>query len=120
MTLEVPKGDELEISFSLNYKLAAVARRPDKDRFAYVVLHFFTPAGGKNKDAVAPSWCTPHRIKVTKDDQPVTFHAVLHDPQGGIVFDRGETWGIAARYVSEQDEQPEPHYELPLYTFKVV
>jgi hypothetical protein len=114
--LDVAFNDELEIAFTLEYSMAAVARRPDKATFEFVELLFFCNAANKVQEA--PQWCSPHRIKVTQDNQKVTFRATLADPNNATLFARGEVWGIAAQYRGEDGSKSLPGYSLPLGDIK--
>ncbi|MBC7897297.1 MAG: hypothetical protein H7066_17905 [Cytophagaceae bacterium] len=109
-------GDELEISFALEFSMAAVARRPDKATFEFVELMFFSNAAKKQHEA--PSWCSPGRIKVTQDNQKVTFRATLADPGNPTLFARDELWGVVAQYRGEDGSKSQPEYSLPLGDFK--
>ncbi len=118
MALELARSDELVVNFTLDYNTAAVARRPDKERYAFVALMMFCNESNKIMEVL--STCTPPQIKVTKDNQEVEFHVVIHDPQAPDFFARGETWGVNAFYCSEDGTKPEPAYNIPLGTFKIL
>lgn len=116
MTYAVFFGDELEITFSLKYNVAAVARRPDKSAYEVVSLRLYCVE--KKKEALEPSFSTPGKYVVTKDDEAVKFSLVLHDASNPKLFERDEVWVVAAQYQGKDGTLPDPNYYTPLFDMK--
>jgi hypothetical protein len=98
-TIQAKVGDLVEVSFTLDFKKAAVNQLPNKDKFKFIGFQLLLQAKGKVMTG------EPRGVPVTQDDQQIT--AVFNfDPDGMMgpdFFVAGEKWAVQAGYSETGD-----------------
>jgi hypothetical protein len=101
-SFDVKPGDEVELTYRLDYKSAEVKRLPDAAMYTHVTTRIEDTEGTLPWRAAQYFSRTEETVKVTEDDQLITFVARVTS----ATWDDGSAFPVTARYGNGTQSAP--------------